>query len=206
MKISFWPDICVCEHLRLWTIEVCGHLWTFVFRESLLLQPEERGNHREAVEVPDETAAAKLLAASYVEWNAVKGNPSVKHPKHWKWCSYATARGDRPYAGRIREGYEKLFGCGWKEARMRLEAVFSDHLPKDFGEEYLMKVMTGEKKLRMAQLIKAVSLTRLAFFSPRREFVDETYVKLGEHFPGQKYRSVDYLRIFDWPDAPRIAA
>ncbi len=137
---------------------------------------------------------------------AYKGNPGISHPKKWEWCSYAAARGDSPYAGRVRRGYEKLFGCGWKEAKARLEAVFADHLPNDFDEEYLAKVLIGDRHLRMAQLIKAVSLSRLAFFSPNLEFVAETYRKLGKHFPGQGERSVNFLRCFDWPGAPRIAA
>lgn len=195
----------VTEHCN----RCCGHegqLWAGRFYSTLV----------------EETDVAKLLVAAYVEWNAPKAMKDVPHPRDWNWCSYAVACGDSPLSSeeigaggavsarslmeRVRKGYESLFGCVWDEAKARLDAVFADRLPDDFDISMIDKVLAGKLKMRMTQLIKAVSLSRLAFFSRRKDFVKETYKSIGRHFPGQGYKSVDFLASFKWPDSPRIAA
>ncbi len=169
----------------------------------------------------EDTAAAKLFVSSYIEWNAPRAIKEISHPREWEWCSYAVACGDCPRAflgrygnttlakrlvDRVRNGYERQFGCPWEEAKARLDAVFADGLPENWDDACVNEVLRGELHLRMAQLIKAVSLSRLAFFSNREEFVKETYLKIGPKFPGQGYKSVRFLAKFEWPDSPRIAA
>ena len=155
-----------------------GQLWDGRFH-STLVEKEE---------------LAKLYVSSYIEWNAPKAK-IVNHPRQWKWCSYSAACGNGMFSARARAGYESLFGS-WKDAKSRLEAVFSDKLPDSWKDGR----QTGDAKikLRMSQVIKAVSLSRYAFFSRRLSFVMFTLASLPGRFPCSGPSSVEYLSKFNW--------
>ena len=165
-----------------------GQLWDGRFHSTLV----------------DREDLAKLFVSSYIEWNAPKAG-IVAHPGKWKWCSYAAACGGGALSRRARDGYERLFGAPWEEVKARLEAVFADMLP-DGWEDGVRSRREGCASLRMSQLIKALPLSRCAFFSRRRGFVAETLASLPRMFPCSGGGAVDFLGRFDWAEPPRIAA
>ena len=165
-----------------------GQLWDGRFHSTLV----------------DRESLAKLFVASYIEWNAPKAG-IVAHPGKWKWCSYAAACSDGPLSERARDGYAALFGVSWEETKARLDSVFADKLP-DAWEDNMRSRSDGHATLRMSQLVKAVSLSRCAFFSRRRSFVDETIASLPRRFPCSGGGSVDFLGRFEWAEPPRFAA
>ena len=159
-----------------------GQLWCGRF-SSTLVEKEE---------------LAKLYVAAYVEWNAPKA-AMVAHPRDWKWCSYSAAcEGSE----RARKGYERLFGS-WEEAKVRLEAVFAERLPDSFGDE---DEWESSAKRRMSQIIKLMSLRRLAIFSRRVSFVKETLESLPWRFPCSGGACVARLAEYDWSEPARTAA
>lgn len=150
---------------------------------------------------------AKLYTTAYIDWNAPKAG-LAEHPSGWKWCSYAVACGDGPYAERARRGYELALGCPWPEAKAKLERVFADRIPDSYDPtkdqtHYTVVDSDGTVRtvaLRMAQAIK-LSLRAFrsgGFVSRRVAFVRETYAKLPKRFPGAGERSVAQLSEFDW--------
>ena len=159
-----------------------GQLWCGRF-SSTLVEKEE---------------LAKLYVAAYVEWNAPKA-AMVAHPRDWKWCSYSAAcEGSE----RARKGYERLFGS-WEEAKARLEAVFAERLPDSFGDE---DEWESSAKRRMSQIIKRMSLRRVAIFSRRVSFVKETLESLPWRFPCSSGACVARLAEYDWSEPARTAA
>ena len=165
-----------------------GQLWEGRFHSSLV----------------EKEYLAKLFVSAYIEWNASKAG-LAKHPKAWKWCSYSVACGDGIFANRACKGYETLFMMPWEKVKIRLEAAFADKLPQSWKEE-IKPSDAGPSKLRMAQLIKAVSLSHSAYFSRRRDFVKETISALPQRFPAAGGRVVDFLSRFDWKDPLTIVA
>ena len=157
-----------------------GQLWCGRF-SSTLVEKEE---------------LSKLYVSVYVEWNAAKAG-IVSHPREWKWCSYSSA-----CAGsvRARKGYERLFGS-WEAAKARLEAVFDERLPDAFGGE-----AEGAAKRRMSQIVKRMSLRRLAFFTRKMSFVEETLKGLPRRFPCAGGACVARLAEYDWSEPARTAA
>ena len=147
---------------------------------------------------------SKLFVSAYIEWNAPKAGVA-RHPKDWKWCSYAAACGSGELADRARKGFESLFFVSWEEVKARLDAVFADRLPHGWKKD--ADADDGRRvRLRMSQLLKVLSLSHCAFFSRRRGFVLETLALLPMCFPASGGRFVEYLSAFDWDEPPRVVA
>ena len=77
--------------------------------------------HSSLVEDADEVRA---IVAAYDDYNPVKAG-IVDHPSQYRWCSFGSAAGNGRFAETSRRGYEKMLGCTWEEARVRMEAIFT---------------------------------------------------------------------------------
>lgn len=121
-----------------------GALWRGRFYSGLVERDEE---------------VVKVVAA-YIDYNAPKAG-LVVNAADWRWCSFARAVKGGRYAERCRAAYERMYGCGWDEARSRIESVFAEKLPDGVRivDGRLVFDRRGEDeppiRLRASQAIKA---------------------------------------------------
>ncbi len=85
-----------------------GNLWEGRFKSTI-------------VEDHPDTIA---VVAGYIGWNPVKAK-LVQKPSDWKWCAYAVANGNGPYAERAQRSFANALSCPWEEAKERLDALFA---------------------------------------------------------------------------------
>lgn len=153
-----------------------GQLWEGRFHSAL---------------VDHEEYAAKLVS-SYIELNAARAR-IVRHPSEWRWCSFAAACSDGPYAERARTAYERLLGCPWEEAKSRLESIFAERLPEGYDprrdgvvfETANRDGVTERRPLTIGQLVKTNlgRFLRDGFISRRPEFKAEVMARFHAKFP-----------------------
>lgn len=166
--------------------------------------------------VVDKDALARTYLTAYIDWNAPKAH-LVRHPKDWRWSSYATACGDGPYASRARAGYEKALGCPWEEARSRLESIFAEGLPEGYDPDAdpFHHTVTGpdgtvrKERLTLPQLVKSAAKRLFAgnLFSRRPAFAEAIAKRLPRRFPASTADGlVGFLKGFAWTEPWRSAA
>ena len=150
----------------------------------------------------DHEEFAEKLVSSYIEFNPVRAG-LVAEPKDWTWNSFSTACGDGPYAARARAAYGRMLGCGWEEARGRMEAVFAARLPEGYDVEkggiaYEASDGRGGTEIRYLsaeQLVKTSArfLSRCGFVSRRPDFEKEVLGRLPAKFPAQRAGAIGVL-------------
>ena len=149
--------------------------------------------------VDHDDALASLYVTSYIELNSFRTRRRIA-PKDWQWCSYSAAVGNGPFAGRAREGYEKMFGVPWQETVRRLESVFETELPEGGCADAVGATEGTGRRLTMAQLVKVGSrmFDRGGFISRNLDFARATLARFPAKFPAAGDRSIRFLGKLDW--------
>ena len=173
-------------------------------------QPEHSGHLFEGrflSVIVGNTAADLGAVASYIGVNPIKARIADSLTS-WRWSSFSLAvRGDSPWSERCRGGYEHMFGCGWGEAMLRMEAMMSDRLPVGFtpdGDRFMCEVDDGggmqRRPLRVTQAIwlKVKAFTQGMFVSRDESFVKGILAEHPRNFPHGGTWSVEFCRRLDW--------
>ena len=172
--------------------EHAGHLFEGRFYSSLV----------------ERTREGYGAVASYIGVNPVKAG-IADSPASWSWSSFALAvNGGGMRAQRCREAYERMFGCGWEEARALMEKMMSDRLPEGFDQErdgFTYEADDGDgvlrrRPLRVTQAIwlRVRAFTHGTVISRDPSFAMGILARHPRNFPHGGTWSVDFFGRLDW--------
>ena len=147
--------------------------------------------------IVEKTMEAYGAVSAYIALNPVKAK-IAKDPTTWRWSSFAEAcSGSGGIAERCREGYRRMFGVEWKEAKAKMERLMSDRLPEDMIKE---EEEMPQKPLRVTQAIwmKVRAFTQGAFITRNQSFVNRSLSQMTRGFNHEVTWSVEYFSRLDW--------